>query len=63
MKKVFDYFNGHKTIIFNTTAATLQQLVMHDIINDTKGVQFSISMCLVFGGGSLIHHIKKAIKK
>jgi hypothetical protein len=59
MKKTWDWLNGNKTIIFNTSAALLQQMVLSDIVTETKGVKFTIGVLFVFGGGSLAHHIKK----
>ena len=67
MKKIaineWKWTNGHKTIIFNTSAAVLQQAINYDLIKDTKGMQFTIGLLLTFGGGSLVHHIRKGIKK
>jgi len=57
--KTWNFLNGNKTIIFNTTAAILQYGVNHKLINDSPEVQWTIGICFVLGGGSLIHHIKK----
>jgi hypothetical protein len=59
MKKTWDWLNGNKTIIFNTSASVLQQMVLSDIVPGSKGVKFTIGVLFVLGGGSLVHHIKK----
>ena len=59
LKKAWSFLDGNKTIIFNSSAAILQQAVLSDIIEPTKGVKFTIGLLFTFGGGSLFHHIKK----
>lgn len=63
LKQLWDYLNGHKTVIFMTAATVMQQAVNYGIINDTKGVNFAIALTVTLGGGSLAHHVKKGLKK
>jgi len=59
MKKTWQFLNGNKTIICLGAATILQEAVKYGVIGDSKSIQFSISICLILGGGALGHHIKK----
>jgi len=63
VNKLWNYLDGHKTVIFMTAATIMQQAVNYDVINDSKGVNFVIGLTLTLGGGSLAHHVKKGLKK
>lgn len=63
MKKTWEFLNGHKTVIFMTTATVLQQAMISGLINESKGLNFAIGMTLTLGGGSLAHHLKKGYNK
>lgn len=63
LKQFWDYINGHKTIIFLTAATVMREAVNYDLVNDSKGVSFAIVITTVLGGGSLVHHVKKGLKK
>jgi len=63
LKQLWDYLNGHKTIIFTTAVIVMQQAVKYDILEDSKGVNFAIGLTMTLGGGSLAHHVKKGLKK
>lgn len=62
-KKIWNYIDGHKTVIFMTTASVLQQMQHYEIIPDKKGWNFAIGLIVVLGGGSLGHRVKKKFKK
>jgi len=59
MKKVWDFFNGNKTIICLGTASILQEAIKYNVIQSSNGLQFTINIALILGGGALGHHIQK----
>ena len=59
MKNIWNYLNGNKTIICMTSAAILQQAIQYDILSDSKLLKFVIGILILFGTGSLTHHVKK----
>jgi hypothetical protein len=59
LQKAWKFLNGNKTIIFSTTAAILQYGVNNNMLHNSTGMKWSIGICFVLGGGSLIHHISK----
>lgn len=59
MKKLWNYLDGHKTWLFMTASAVLQQAVNYDLLPDNKWTGFAIGLTFTFGGGSLLHKGKK----
>ena len=59
MKKIWSFLNGNKTIICLGTATVLQEAIKYNVIHDSNGIQFTINIALILGGGALGHHIQK----
>jgi hypothetical protein len=59
MKRIWNFLNGNKTIIFLGAYTALTEAVKAGILNDSSGVKFTIGMFLALGGGAAVHHAKK----
>jgi hypothetical protein len=62
-KKIWGYIDGHKTVICLGAAEIMQQAIKHNVLKDSGGLQFSINILIILGGGALGHHVTKIIKK
>lgn len=58
MKALWDFFNGHKTIIFSIIFSILQSGILTFMSPELTTVLLAIVGAL--GGASLIHHVAKA---
>lgn len=60
MKKVWEFFNGHKTIIFSIIFIILQSPIATNYISPDLGTLL-LAIFGALGGASLVHHVKKAV--
>lgn len=60
MKKLWNYLNGKKTLIFMTAVAIMDQAIQFEILPDSDKIKFIISILALLGGFSWGHKAKKA---
>lgn len=58
-KDFWSRLNGNKSWILLSAGTILQQAVQYKLIPDSKGIQFSIGVCIALGSLAVGHHIKK----